>query len=177
MRINRLVAGAVASLLALGAVAPAFADNDRHRGHDRDRREWRDDRRDDRRDHRNDRRETRRDWRDDRRHDRREWRDDRRHAGYYRPAPPPRVVYRPAYRPAYGPAYRPAYGHGPGYGWQVGHRYRDYYRGPIYVVNDYNSYHVRRPPRGHHWVRDDRGNLLLVAIATGILADFVINNR
>ena len=177
MRINRLVAGAVASLLALGAVAPAFADNDRHRGHDRDRREWRDDRRDDRRDHRNDRRETRRDWRDDRRHDRREWRDDRRHAGYYRPAPPPRVVYRPAYRPAYGPAYRPAYGHGPGYGWQVGHWYRDYYRGPIYVVNDYNSYHVRRPPRGHHWVRDDRGNLLLVAIATGILADFVINNR
>ncbi|QNR97868.1 RcnB family protein [Stenotrophomonas sp. 169] len=177
MRINRLVAGAVASLLALGAVAPAFADNDRHRSHDRDRREWRDDRRDDRRDHHNDRRETRRDWRDDRRHDRREWRDDRRHAGYYRPAPPPRVVYRPAYRPAYGPAYRPAYGHGPGYGWQVGHRYRDYYRGPIYVVNDYNSYHVRRPPRGHHWVRDDRGNLLLVAIATGILADFVINNR
>ncbi len=173
MRINRLLAGAVASLLALGAVAPAFADNDRHRGHDRDRREWRDDRRDDRRDHRNDRREARRDWRDDRRHDRREWRDDRRHAGYYRPAPPPRVVYRPVYRSAY----RPAYGHGPGYGWQVGHRYRDYYRGPIYVVNDYNSYHVRRPPRGHHWVRDDRGNLLLVAIATGILADFVINSR
>jgi Ni/Co efflux regulator RcnB len=171
MRINRFLAGAVASALAFAAVSPALADDDRHRGHDR--REWRDDRREDRRDHRDDRREARRDWRDDRRHDRREWRDDRRHAGYYRPAPPPRVVYRPAYRPAYGPAY----GRGPGYGWKVGHRYRDYYRGPIYVVNDYNSYHVRRPPRGHHWVRDDRGNLLLVAIATGILADFVINGR
>ena len=167
MRINRFLAGAMASALAFAAVSPAFADDDRHRGHDR--REWRDDRRDDRRDHR----EARRDWRDDRRHDRREWRDDRRHPGYYRPAPPPRVVYRPAYRPAYGPAH----GRGPGYGWKVGHRYRDYYRGPIYVVNDYNSYHVRRPPRGHHWVRDDRGNLLLVAIATGILADFVINGR
>lgn len=167
MRINRFLAGAVASALAFAAVSPAFADDDRHRGHDR--REWRDDRREDRRDHRDDRREARRDWRDDRRHDRREWRDDRRHPGYYRPAPPPRVVYRPAYGPAYG--------RGPGYGWKVGHRYRDYYRGPIYVVNDYNSYHVRRPPRGHHWVRDDRGNLLLVAIATGILADFVINGR
>lgn len=165
MRINRFLAGAVASLLALGTVAPAFADNDRHRGHDR--REWRDDRRDH---NRNDRREARRDWRDDRRHDRREWRDDRRDHRHHH-APPPRVVHRPAY----GPVYRPAYRASPGYGWKVGHRYRDYYRGPIYVVNDYNSYHVRRPPRGHQWIRDDRGNLLLVAIATGILAEYVIN--
>ena len=37
-----------------------------------------------------------------------------------------------------------------------------YYRGPVYVVNDYGHYHVRRPPRGYHWVRDDRGNLLMV---------------
>lgn len=144
----------------MGTVAPAFADDHRGRGHDR--REWRDDRRE----HRDDRRE----WRDDRR----EWRDDRREARhdrryhdhrYYRPAPPPRVVYRPAPRPVYS------------YGWQRGHRYRDYYGGPVYVVNDYNRYSVRRPPYGHHWIRDDRGNLLLVAIATGIIADFVINGR
>lgn len=79
----------------------------------------------------------------------------------YRPAPPPRVVYRPA--------------PGRGYGWARGHRYNEYYRGPVYVVNDYSRYSVRRPPYGHHWIRDDRGNLLLVAIATGIIADFVIN--
>ncbi len=162
MRLNRTVVGTVAALLAVGTVAPAFADDHRH------------DRRHDRREHRDDRRE----WRDDRREwrdDRREWRDDRREArhdrryyspGYYhRPAPPPRVVYRPAPRPVYG------------YGWQRGHRYRDYYRGPVYVVNDYGRYSVRRPPHGHHWIRDDRGNLLLVAIATGIIADFVINGR
>ena len=162
MRMNRFVVGAVASLLALGTVAPAFADNDRH------------DRRHDRRDDRHDRRDDRR---DDRRHDRQHWRDDRREArhdrrdhrrydnrGYYRPAPPPRVVYRD----------------GPGrgsYGWARGHRYNEYYRGPVYVVNDYSRYAVRRPPRDHHWIRDDRGNLLLVAIATGIIADYVINNR
>ena len=165
MRMNRFLAGAVASVLALGAISPALADPDRHRGGDR--REWRDDRRGhdhhDRHDHR-DRHQARHHDRHDR-HDRRAWQNDRRHHGPYRPGPPPRVVYRPAY------------GHGSGYGWKVGHRYRDYYRGPIYVVNDYPRYHVRRPPRGHQWVRDDRGNLLLVAIATGILADFVINAR
>lgn len=47
MRINRVMAGAVASVLALGAVAPAFADNDH-----RDRREWREDRREWRQDRR-----------------------------------------------------------------------------------------------------------------------------
>lgn len=165
MRINRLLAGAMASVLALGAVLPASADNDRRH----DRREWREDRRE----HRHDRREHRREWREDRREARREWRDDRRdwrhdrrHDRRYHYPPPPRVVYRHA---------PPRYGHG--YGWRVGAPYRNYYSGPIYVVNDYGRYHVRRPPRGHHWVRDDRGNLLLVAIATGILADFVINGR
>lgn len=156
MRINRVMAGAVASVLALGAVASAFADNDH-----RDRREWREDRREwrqDRRDWERDRREARRDWE----RDRRDWHRD--HDRYYRPAPPPpRVVYRPAY--------------GPGYGWKVGHRYRDYYRGPIYVVNDYPRYHLRRPPYGHQWIRDDRGNMLLVAIASGIIADYIVSSR
>lgn len=78
--------------------------------------------------------------------------NDRR---YY--APPPRVVYRP-------------------YGFERGHRYSNYYGGPVYVVNDYNRYHVRRPPYGHRWIRDDRGNMLMVAIATGIIADIVFNH-
>lgn len=158
MQINRFVAATVASLLAMGTISPAFADNDRRH----DRREWRDDRRDDRRHARDHRRDDRREWRDDRRDARRDWRDDHRRPHHY--APPPRVVYRPAPPPR-------------GYGWKRGHRYRDYYRGPTYVVHDYGHYHVRRPPRDHHWIRDDRGNLLLVAIATGIIADYVINNR
>lgn len=161
MRMNRIVVGTVASLLALGSIAPAFADDHRGRGHDRherheDLRERHEDRRERREDHR--------EWREDRRearHDRRYYDNHR----YYRPAPPPRVVYRPA-------PPRPVYG---GYGWARGHRYNEYYRGPVYVVNDYSRYSVRRPPYGHHWIRDDRGNLLLVAIATGIIADYIIN--
>ncbi|RBD65798.1 hypothetical protein BRM52_02605, partial [Xanthomonas oryzae pv. oryzae] len=68
--------------------------------------------------------------------------------GYYRPGPPPRPY------------------------WARGQRYH----GPVYVVNDYDRYDLRRPPYGYRWQRDDRGNLLLVAIATGIIADLVINN-
>lgn len=70
----RLIASTLmAGVLALGAVAPAFADHPRSHSY-RDYRDYRDDRRDDRRDWRDDRRDDRRDWRDDRRDDRREWR-------------------------------------------------------------------------------------------------------
>jgi Ni/Co efflux regulator RcnB len=73
----------------------------------------------------------------------------------YHHAPPPRVVYRP-------------------YGYSRGRYVRDYYGGPTVVVRDYGHYHVRRPPPGYHWVRDDRGNLLMVAIASGIIADLLL---
>jgi len=95
------------------------------------------------------------DRRDDRRHYNAGYRDGRRDARRY--APPPRVVYHP-------------------YGFQRGYRYTHYYGGPVYVVNDYGRYHVRRPPYGHRWIRDDRGNLLMVAIATGIIADIVLHH-
>ncbi|EIL97497.1 RcnB family protein [Rhodanobacter sp. 115] len=51
--------------------------------------------------------------------------------------------------------------------WERGRRYG----GPVYVVRDYGYYHLRRPPRGYHWVRGDADNYLLVAIATGIILD------
>ncbi|HBK47294.1 MAG TPA: hypothetical protein DDZ67_12855 [Xanthomonadaceae bacterium] len=153
MKRNPLTVLALSALLALGAVAPsAFADD--HRDHDRGRHGWDRDR-----DHRQDRRDDRREWRDDRRHYSNGYREGYRDARYndrrygYRPAPPP-----------------------PRHAWARGQRYHDYYRGPVYVVNDYPRYHVRRPPYGYHWVRDDRGNLLMVAIATGIIADLVLNH-
>jgi len=75
---------------------------------------------------------------------------------------------------------RPGRGHGrgherdwvpPGHRWERGHRYD----GPIYVVHDYRSYHLRTPPRGYRWVRDDDGQYLLVAITTGIILDMVLH--
>jgi len=163
----RLTALALTSLLAFGAVAPAAMADDHGRGHDRhgsDNRGHGHDRHDDHHDNRRDDRDRRNAYQAGY-HDGR--RDDRHNDRYYRR---PAVVYRPApvvhYRPA-PPPHRY-------YGWAPGHRYNDYYRGPVYVVNDYGRYHVRRPPYGYHWVRDDAGNLLMVAIATGILADLVL---
>ncbi len=165
MNTKRLFQSVACAVLAFAVTAPVLArdDDDRGRGRDRshhydrrddhrhDRREWRDDRRDQRHAYRHGYRDGRR---DDRRYDRRY--DDRR---YYAP---PRVVY-----------HRPA----PGYHrWARGQRYRDYYHGPVYVVNDYDHYDLRRPPRGYHWVRDDRGNMLMVAIATGIIADLLLHH-
>jgi Ni/Co efflux regulator RcnB len=59
----------------------------------------------------------------------------------------------------------------PGHRWERGHRYD----GPIYVVHDYGRYRLRPPPRGYHWVRDDDGQYLLVAIATGVILDMVLH--
>lgn len=93
-------------------------------------------------------------------HDR-DRRDDRRH-------------YSAGYREGYRDARR--HDRRPPHGWARGHDYRRGYRGPVYVVNDYHRYDLRRPPRGHHWVRDDRGNYLLVAVATGIIADLLLHH-
>ncbi|MBO9876433.1 RcnB family protein [Xanthomonas sp. D-99] len=165
MNRKRIVTVVLSSILALGAFAPAAFAGDWDRDHDRrgfdrhhgpdHRRDWRDARRDDRREWRQDRpyysngyREGYRDARyQDRRYDRnRVYVYDR--PAYYRAGPPPRPY------------------------WARGQRYH----GPVYVVNDYDRYDLRRPPYGYRWQRDDRGNLLLVAIATGIIADLVLNN-
>jgi Ni/Co efflux regulator RcnB len=160
---------AAALLLGTAVLAASPADAGRRdRGYDHryEHRDWND--RDYRHGYRDGRRDERRwDRYDDRRHH-----DRRDHRG--------RVVYREVYRaPAYG--YGPGYGHAPPprhYGpprWARGHRIHDYGYAPTYVVVDYNRYGLRHPPRGYHWRRDDRGDWLLVAIASGIIADVIFS--
>lgn len=148
------------ALALLGGSGMAMADHD-HGDHDRHGWQGRDDHgrgdRDwhgDRRWDRDERRWEGRHWdRDDhRRWDRRDW-DDRRVVHYYRDD-------------------RRYYGH-PGWGpprWARG----GYYRGPIYVVNDYRYYRLRPPPYGYGWVRSDDGTYLLVALATGLILDLAM---
>lgn len=165
--LNRIALGAALAASTLVAV-PAEAGPKHDRGWRGDRYEHRDwDDRDYRHGYRDGRRDERR-W--DRYDDRRDWHRDRRG----------RVVYREVYR-------APAYGYGPGYGyappprhygpprWSRGHRIHDYGWAPTYVVVDYDRYGLRHPPRGYHWRRDDRGDWLLVAVATGIIADVILN--
>jgi Ni/Co efflux regulator RcnB len=55
--------------------------------------------------------------------------------------------------------------------WERGHRYE----GTVVVIHDYERVRLRPPPRGYHWVRDDNNDYVLVAIATGIILDYVLN--
>ena len=79
----------------------------------------------------------------------------------------------------YGPppqAYYGRYGYEPGYrAWRRGDRLPDYYRDSYRDV-DWRYYRLRPPPRGCHYVRDDRGEILLVGIATGVILSAIFNN-
>ena len=56
-----------------------------------------------------------------------------------------------------------------------GSRLSNEYRGNQYVVNDWRGHHLNAPPRGQHWVQTG-GDYVLVAIATGIIAQVLLNN-
>ena len=49
------------------------------------------------------------------------------------------------------------------------------YRTDRYYVTDWHRAHLRQPPRGYRWVRSDNGDFLMIAVATGIIADILIN--
>jgi len=152
----------VLALASLAVAAPAMADDDRdhrrghssHRDYDRGR-GWERDRR-----YGYERRDDRRDRRHDRRYDRRDDRRDR----YVHAYPARSVVYHaPRVRYVAPPP------------WSRG-RYVHHYERPVYVVRDYRGYGLRHPPRGYRWMRDDYGDYLLVAIATGLIADLVLHH-
>jgi Ni/Co efflux regulator RcnB len=88
----------------------------------------------------------------DRKHDRNYRDDDRRyHHGYDR---------------------RPDYRH---HKWRRGDRLpRAYYSRP-YVIANYGHYHLRRPPRGCHYVRVNN-DVVLAAVATGVILDVFYNH-
>ena len=59
--------------------------------------------------------------------------------------------------------------------WSKGNRIPPEYRRDDLVVNDWQARHLRRPPRGYHWVRADN-DIVLVAISSGIIADILLNH-
>jgi Ni/Co efflux regulator RcnB len=112
----------------------------------------------DRRELRQDQRELRHDRRTgaDRhelRHDRREIRQDRRELRHDR-----------FYYNARGPE------------WRRGHRVPPEYRHRQYVVSNWRAYHLAPPPRGYQWIQVG-SDYVLAAIATGIIANLIINSR
>jgi Ni/Co efflux regulator RcnB len=63
-------------------------------------------------------------------------------------------------------------GHSEGWYKKGGHMPAEY-RGGSYAVNDWQSEHLRAPPRGYHYVRSDNGDFILVAITTGVIASII----
>jgi len=60
--------------------------------------------------------------------------------------------------------------------WSRGDRLPDQYRQNQYVVSDWRGHHLRKPPRGQHWVRaNDR--YVLVAITSGLIMQAILNSR
>lgn len=160
-----LTAAAAMALVSPLAVASASAQQGpRNQGQyegSNEQTEERADARDDRRDHR-DRREN---WRDDRQGAR--W-DDDRHNGYYQNG---RWTYGPPSADRYGRAdfslgYRP---------WAVGQSL-GYYTTRFEQV-DYRRQQLRRPTRGQRWVRDDRGDYLLINRSGRIMQVIVSGNE
>lgn len=161
---------ATITALALPAVA---RDHREHREYWEDRHERHHERGEDYRERRHERWEDHRERRHERWEDRRErrherWEDRRDHRVRYvyrdvRYHGAPRVIH-----------VRP--GHHPPPRWARGYRIHDYGWAPTYVIVDYHHYGLRHPPRGHHWRRDDRGDWLLVAIATGLVVDVILNH-
>jgi Ni/Co efflux regulator RcnB len=56
--------------------------------------------------------------------------------------------------------------------WHRGARLPASYYAPRYIVNDYGYYGLRRPPRGHCWVRVN-GDVVLAALASGVIVEVV----
>ena len=65
-------------------------------------------------------------------------------------------------------------GAGPEHSYRRGDRLPSRYRNHQYVVNNYREHHLRPPPRGYHWVQTG-SDYVLAAIATGLIADLIIN--
>jgi len=123
---------------------------------------------------RDDRRELREDRRDMRQDDRRAQRWDRSNRDWWRG----RVDFRGYNGARAGMWYAPGYGYVrslpgfAGHNWRRGQRVPPAYRN--YAVNDYGYYGLRAPPPGHRYVYLGN-NIVLMSLATGLIADTLLN--
>jgi Ni/Co efflux regulator RcnB len=51
----------------------------------------------------------------------------------------------------------------------------EYYRDHRYWVRDWRARRLAPPPDGYQWVQTDTGDVLLIALATGIIASVIAN--
>ncbi len=83
--------------------------------------------------------------------------------------------YRRDHPQGYGGYQRYSRGAGPDHNFYPGARLPLYYRSYQYVVDDWRGHRLSAPPRGYHWVQTG-GDYVLVAIATGIILQLLLDN-
>jgi len=94
--------------------------------------------------------------------------DASRYNGYYvgrawRFGPPPADAY---HKRGFRVGYKP---------WRKGDHLG--YYGTRYVEVDYRDRHLKAPPRGYHYVRDDKGDIILATVATGLIASIIAGSN
>lgn len=163
-----ILAGSLMLATTAAMAAPTPQDHD----HDRDHHGQSDHRDGDHGDHGRDDHHDRRDYGHDRRdygHDRRDYGHDRRDYGHY--------DNRRGYGYGHGRGYYVVHDRGPRGGWyRRGGYVPVQYRETRYVVTDWRGERLREPPRGYRWIRGDDGQFLLVAIASGVIADILLSH-
>lgn len=178
MKSTAIACAIAASALGFGSLSFAQGSGwDRNNGSERreDRREDRTERREERRDHRHDDRQARRDGRAEQhgqyqqrnfneRRDQQPWIHDR----YYQ---------QPNHgQPHYQHSNRQHQWSGHTQRYQRGDHLPYQYRQRQYYVNDWRAHRgLYAPPYGYHWVQADGGDYLLVALATGVIANLLLN--
>ena len=60
--------------------------------------------------------------------------------------------------------------------WRRGQRLPAEYRHRQYMVTDWRGHHLSAPPRGYRWVQHG-SDYVLVAIASGVIADLLLNHQ
>jgi Ni/Co efflux regulator RcnB len=66
-------------------------------------------------------------------------------------------------------------GAGPDHSYYTGQRMPSQFRSRQYVVDDWHGHGLSAPPRGYHWVQSG-SDYVLVAIATGVILQLLLNN-
>ena len=61
--------------------------------------------------------------------------------------------------------------------WMSGERLPREYSDRRYEVTDWRARHWKRPRHGYHYVQTDEGDIVLAAIATGVITDIALRHR
>jgi Ni/Co efflux regulator RcnB len=61
--------------------------------------------------------------------------------------------------------------------WQRGQNLPSQYRGRDRYVSNWSSYRLSAPPRGYGYYRQDNGDFVLAALATGLIASLISGNQ